>query len=208
MKIIYSQDYLRKSSTLNYPFTGYYYQLGINNRPNPTWLDSYKGANSKIYPCNTIIKKFNGELRCRISFLIDSEDQKRDDYCVIYILAIDNTKYNDYAELTVADNKVKFSQIAAIILLDNESGFSKYDTNILDMQYVPKCSFTIVNFGNEQVTHYQSEDYDKSNLYQASNDQLIEFNSGNNKLKDLMATQIPIDLGGHMTIRRSGSIQL
>ena len=225
MKIIYSKDYIRKSSILNYPYTGYHYQLG-RNYPHESnwgnlneWFKIYSGEEygvhsySKTYSCNTMIKKFNKKLCCRISFL-PNEIELLNTHDVIYILAIDNTIYNNINELELLPNedpnkhKKFFSQIAAIIIIGNDEKFrySRHDTNIIDMQYIPKCSFVII--GDEQVEHYQSELYDKSNLYQATNDQLIELNSANTKLKDLMATHHPIDLQGHMTIRSSGAIHL
>jgi hypothetical protein len=225
MKIRYSRDYLRKSSIPNYPFTGYYYQVGQewSDRDNP--FDTYD--NTTYYVCNTMIKKFDGELRCRISFSIDPVLYKFP-AVVIYVIAIDNLKYKNISDLeeraeeaeksiSGEAKKIYFSQVAAIIELTDlslkkESGI----INIIDMQYIPKCSFSTVNFDNEpyekssnqQVVHYQSEKYDKSILYRATNNQFIEFNSGVDKLKDLMASQHPLDLNGHMTIRRSGAIQL
>ena len=213
MRIIYSKEFLRKSNIPNYPLTGYYYQLGKKTITNESqsWEDLYEGNHSIFYPCNTMIRKFDGELKCKISFLIDPEDAKEEkNYKVIFIIAIDNTIYRDLDELKKFNDKKKddFSQVAAIMIIDGESGFSNNDINILDMQYVPKCSFSLVENDNDQVTHYQSEDYDKSNLYLANNSQFIEFNSGSNKLRDLMATQNPVALKGHMTIRGSGVIQL
>ena len=206
MLIYYSQDYLRKSSILNYPFTGYYYQFGFDKLDNDkSWSENYQEEYSDHYPCNTLIKKFDGSLRCKISILMDKKERDNP-YKVIYISALDNTIYKDLEDLKLTDDHTKyFSQVAAIIRLD--SSFSKDHTNIIDISYVPKCSFTIVDSG-EQVIHYQNEGYNKSNFYKANNNQFIEFNSGNNKIKDLMATQYPNELDGHMTIRRSGSIHL
>ena len=221
MRIIYSKDYLRKSSIANYPLTGYYYQLGRERPIGNDYFETYDDSN--FYVCNTMIKKFDGELRCRVSFQIDPIEN-RNPAMVIYIIAIDNLMYKDISDLAnkagndINGKKMYFSQVAAILALDSSSGFEKDPKviNIFDMQYVPKCSFSIVNFDNEpyekssnqQVVHYQSEKYDKSILYRATNNQFIEFNSGVDKLKDLMASQHPLDLNGHMTIRRSGAIQL
>lgn len=210
MKIIYSTNFLRKSRIPNYPITGYWYQLGLNGVPSEsqTWLDLYKESYSNFYPCNTLIKELDGELKCEVSFVISEKDRPNPNK-VIYVIALDNLSYSKIEDLIATNDPEKyFSQVAAIIILDNNSKFDYYNTNIIDLKYVPTCSFSIVNSGHEQVTHYQSEVIDRANFYQSEENQFIDKSSGIDKMREYMSTQVDLELNGKMTIKKTGAIQL
>lgn len=211
MMIYYSQNYLRKSEIPDYPMKGYWYQFGRSGVPNigETWEDLYLESYSRIYPSNTMIKTYaDGVERCSISIKVNELDRVNPNRC-IYVLALDTLKYDTIESLIATNNPSEyFSQVAAIIIIDEVSNFSYYHNNIIDLKYIPKCSFELTQTSDAQVNHYQSSELDINSVYTAGPNQFLDIYSSNDKLREQMTDQSELSIRGRLNIRKSGVIQL
>lgn len=218
MNIIYSNNFLLKSSVSQQPMKGYWYQFSrstgiktiielnsstMSDDLMNLYFNTSQTYKSDIYYGNTsIINSDDGE-RSELSFTVASELVSKTFNC-IYLYAVDMLLFDTIHDIT--DQTTLYNSMAAIILLDNESNFNYFHTNILDLKYVPKCSFHCLN--SIQISHYMSEDIDRSNYYKANSNQFLNKESAFDVVRLRMNSNNPAYLNGHMTIDKSGVIIL
>ena len=211
MKIIYTDEFVRKSSIPHYPMKGYWAQLGQKSE-GKSWFYQWSLINSSLYSCNTFLM----DDQCRISITIDNHNDQVNTTNYIYLFALDQLMYTDIAvDFDGPKDPKLFSQLAAIIdfeIQDNGTDvINKTVTNIFDIGYLPKCSFNCIA-GNKQVQveHYNSENVGKSNFYDDNlqDRQFIDKESGLDKVRETLSYYKPSELLGTMTIKKSGLIQL
>lgn len=214
ISINYTKRFYQKAEIPQYPIKGYWIQLGQKN-PNYDKFNEWYQSASDIYACNTFIH--NNQLR--ISFDISQSSNLTDisnSTQLIYLIAIDKLVYSDITDLAGSKDPRLFTQIAAIIDLGIDSDsvsqvINKKVTDIIDLQYLPKCSFEL-NYADKQVQvqHYNSDYVGKSLIYdeKLKDEMLIDKESAYDYLRGNLSANKPEYLLGTMTICKSGIIQL
>lgn len=223
MRIIYSNDFIRKSSIQHYPMKGFFYRivessqlislLGSGQFTSDEIKDLYLNSDpgtlvsSNMYESSTIIKVDKGVKKCFISFSIDSEVSNYENGC-IFIFAIDKLKYSTIQEAFFDDQA--FSELAGIIPdapSSDQVNIDRVNTNILNLNYVPTCSFEMIN--REQVEHHLSKVLDRANYKNINrNDQFINLYSGIQELNTKKSGNDSTKLKGRMSIAKEGVILL
>ena len=208
MKISYSNEFIRKSKIPHYPMLGYYAQLV--QKVDKSWFYKWTLINSNLYPCNTFLL----DETARISLDITKKNDHINLTHYIYLFAIDLLLYRGVEDFDGPKDPKLFSQIAAIIDLEVvgiTDSIDKTVTNIVDLGYLPKCSFNCVHEDKqEQVRHYNSNIVGKVNYFDPTlqDNQFIERESGLDKVRENVTYYKPSDLLGSMSIRKSGIIEL
>ena len=208
MKITYSNEFIRKSSIPHYPMLGYYAQLV--QHVEKSWFYKWTLINSNLYPCNTFLL----DNTARISLNITKKNDQINLTHYIYLFAIDQLLYNGVEDFKGPKDPNLFSQIAAIIDLEVvgiTDSIDKTVTNIIDLGYLPKCSFNCVyEEGQEQVRHYNENNVGETSYFDPTlqDNQFIEKESGLDKVMENVTYYKPSELLGSMSIRKSGIIEL
>lgn len=209
MRITYTNEFIKKSSTPHYPMLGFYAQL-VQKMEGKSWFYKWTLINSNLYSCNTFIL----EDTARISIDITKRNDQRNLTNYIYLFAIDLLQYDGIEDFDGPKDPKLFSQLAAILDLE-VTGFNdvinKEVTNIFDLGYLPKCSFNCVyGEGQEQVRHYNSNEVGKVSYFDSTleENQFITRESGVDKVRENVTYYKPHELSGSMNIRKSGIIEL
>lgn len=223
MKIIYSNDFITKSSVEHYPMKGFYYRivespglislLGSGNFTSDDIKNIYLSSDpsisvsSNIYEANTLIKNDKGVKKCLVSLTIDPEISNYENGC-IFLFAIDKLKYTSIQEALSYDQA--FSELAGIVPDPPSSDMVNIDrvnVNILNINYVPSCSFETIN--TEQAEHHLSRVIDRVNYKIATrNDQFINLYSSIQEINEKKCGNNPTRLKGRMSIAKDGRILL
>jgi hypothetical protein len=174
----------------------------------------YKNSYTNFRSLDTLIK----DGTCKISFNPNTDPYNN--YNHLLLFAIDNIKYDSLTDLendittaqkdkdnytTLNSYKIALSQLAASIYFDSNE-IDPTNINIINLEYVPKCSITMPDSNNMQVNHYQSDNLDKGNFYSTTKtDKFITNSSAKYAIDDSL---IGIETNGRFNILQSGIITL
>jgi hypothetical protein len=225
MKIIYSNEFLRKSTIPHYPIKGYWYIKGWSNEvKDQDLINKIENNNQEVGTIlrnifnsglsnlsvpkagSTLITNYNDETKvksCKLSLTYDQKEDRNKEFNIIFLVFIDKVRTSEdkLSNLT-------FDDVAGVLVYDSSSDLDRYNVNLIDLQYVPTCSFECN--GIEASLHYSSDELDIVPLYKADTDptSFIEFNSGDDYLRGLRGDTRPEGLNGHLTVTTSGVIKL
>lgn len=209
MIINYTPGFLDKLSIPQYPLKGFWFQL-VNSNVGLNIKESWLTSASDIYYSNTYA--YSDEFRINIKLTNKNDINNTNNR--IYLYAIDLLKYKDIVDLangsTNSKNNELLTQLAAIVTLDDIPDWSI--SNIITFK-VPNrisCSFMSVTMQDSvHVEHYISNNIGSTNYYKVTTDDLlIDYDSGQARLREIMTRSKPDELLGTMTIKDSGIIQL